>query len=374
MSKVWLTASRIPSPARISTDFGHWLLKLQPSRTRHALFRASSGSPHLCRVLLRTATASPSDTQALRRWSVPLPHVLQHASASTFASNRDLSTSQLTNHGRYQPWLLRAQERRSPVASTSNVGGTAAAGKRRMPLRCGLQGTQLKEWNSYNGGWSSSARLDDQDDGALGIRHAPDLHQDTANSIAERCFHTNETYLISELPDGWTNTYLEHSKHTVSVSLNFWLCLHALTSGHAFGVLSLGVLTLSRLSLGHTDPFGAAPWALIPLFLSRMGLAPPLALSLAWASRPLFLLLSRGPCVPSLCACGPCTPPPPPFSRGLCSHIRALHSWCRTTFSWPLSRSWHPLHAQKASCVCLTWVSLSICVMGVKMTVWVSKL
>ena len=133
MSKVWLTASRIPSPARISTDFGHWLLKLQPSRTRHALFRASSGSPHLCRVLLRTATANPSDTQALRPWSVPLPHVLQHASTSTFASSRDLSTSQRTNHGQHQPSLLRAQEGRSPVTSTSNVGGTAAAGKRRMP-------------------------------------------------------------------------------------------------------------------------------------------------------------------------------------------------------------------------------------------------
>ena len=39
-------------------------------------------------------------------------------------------------------------------------------------------------------------------------------------------------------------------------------------------------------SLGHTDPSGAAPWALIPLFLSRVGLAPPLSPSLAWALRP----------------------------------------------------------------------------------------
>ena len=28
-------------------DFGHWLLKLQPSQTRHALFRASPVSPHM---------------------------------------------------------------------------------------------------------------------------------------------------------------------------------------------------------------------------------------------------------------------------------------------------------------------------------------
>ena len=90
-------------------------------------------------------------------------------------------------------------------------------------------------------------------------------------------------------------------------------------------------------SLGHTDPSGAAPWALIPLFLSRVGLAPPLSPSLAWALRPppplsLSLSLSLS------CRCGPCAP----FSRWLCSHIRALHSWCCTTFSWPLSRSWHP--------------------------------
>ena len=77
------------SLARILADFGHWLLKLQPSRTRRALFRTSPGSPHWCRVLLRTAIASPSDTQALRRWSAPLPHVLQHASTPTCASNRD---------------------------------------------------------------------------------------------------------------------------------------------------------------------------------------------------------------------------------------------------------------------------------------------
>ena len=88
------------------------------------------GSPHWCRALLRAATASPNDTLALRRWSVPPPHVLQHASTSTFSSNRDLSTSQRTNHGRHQPPLLRVQERRSPVTSTSNVGGTAVAGKR----------------------------------------------------------------------------------------------------------------------------------------------------------------------------------------------------------------------------------------------------
>ena len=75
---------------------------------------------------------------------------------------------------------------------------------------------------------------------------------------------------------------------------------------------------------------------------SLVGLAPPLSPSLAWALRPppsLSLSLS--------CACGPCAP---------CSHIRALHSWCRASFSWRLSRSWHPPHAQKASCVCLTGV------------------
>ena len=60
-----------------------------------------------------------------------------------------------------------------------------------------------------------------------------------------------------------------------------------------------GVLTLSRPSLGHIDPSGAAPWALIPLFLSRVGLAPPLSFS---------LYLS--------CTCGPCAPPPPPSHVG----------------------------------------------------------
>ena len=41
------------------------------------------------------------------------------------------------------------------------------------------------------------------------------------------------------------------------------------------------MLTFSRPSLGHTDPSGVAPWALIPLFLSRVGLAPPLSFSLS---------------------------------------------------------------------------------------------
>ena len=67
-----------------------------------------------------------------------------------------------------------------------------------MPLRRGLQGTQLQEWSSDNGRRSRSARLADQDDGALGVRREPDLHKDTANNIAERCFHTDETRLISE--------------------------------------------------------------------------------------------------------------------------------------------------------------------------------
>ena len=109
--------------------------------------------------------------------------------------------------------------------------------------------------------------------------------------------------------------------------------MHSLT-GMRWVSYPWGVLTLSRSSLGHTDPSGEAPWALIPLFLSRVGLAPPLALSLAWASRPLFLLLSRGPCAPSLSLSLARAGLAPPFSRGLCSHIRALHSWCRTTFSW----------------------------------------
>ena len=112
--------------------------------------------------------------------------------------DRSLSTSQRTDHGRRQPSLLQVQERRSPVASTSNVGGAAVTGKRRMPLRRGLQGTQLQEWSSDNGRRGRSARLADQDDGALGVRRVPDLHKDTANNIAERCFHTDETRLISE--------------------------------------------------------------------------------------------------------------------------------------------------------------------------------
>ena len=52
------------------------------------------------------------------------------------------------------------------------------------------------------------------------------------------------------------------------------------------------MLSLSRPSLGHTDPSGAAPSALIPLFLSRVGLAPPLSFSLylscVRALRPLL--------------------------------------------------------------------------------------
>ena len=126
------------------------------------------------------------ERQRLQCTSVPCP------------PDRSLSTSQRTYHGRRQPSLLQVQERRSPVVSTSNVGGATVAGKRRMPLCRGLQGTQLQEWSSDNGCRSRSTRLADQDDGALGGRRVRDLHKDTANNIAERCFHTDETRLISE--------------------------------------------------------------------------------------------------------------------------------------------------------------------------------
>ena len=101
-----------------------------------------------------------------------------------------------------------------------------------------------------------------------------------------------------------------------------------------------GVLTLSRPSLGHTDPSDAAPWALIPLFLSlsRGPRAPSLFLSLS-------LLRVRALRPPSHVGSAP--------TSVLCT------SWCRITFSWPLSRSWHPPHAPKASCVCLSLIGVS---------------
>ena len=109
----------------------------------------------------------------------------------------------------------------------------------------------------------------------------------------------------------------------------------------------IGVLTLSRPSLGHTDPSGAALWALIPLFLSRVGLAP------------LFLLLSRGTCAPlsfsfSLVRAGLAPP----------SHVgSAPSSVLCTAGAVPLSpgRSLArdiPRMPKKASCVCLIQVSL----------------
>ena len=67
-----------------------------------------------------------------------------------------------------------------------------------------------------------------------------------------------------------------------------------------------GVLTLSRPPLGHTDPSGAAPWALIALFLSRVGLAPPLSFSLS-----LSISLAHAGLVP---------PPPPLLTWALLPH------------------------------------------------------
>ena len=83
-------------------------------------------------------------------------------------------------------------------------------------------------------------------------------------------------------------------------------------SGNVLGVLSLGCsLFHGILSVTLTDLMQHR--GLWSHFLSRVGLAPPLALSLVWASRPLFLLLLRGHCDPlslSLsCTCGPCAPP-----------------------------------------------------------------
>ena len=108
------------------------------------------------------------------------------------------------------------------------------------------------------------------------------------------------------------------------------------------------MLTLSRPSLGHTDPSGAAPWALIPLFLS-----------LAWAQRPLSLSLSI-----SLARAGLA----PPFSRGLCSHIRALHKLVPHHFLLAALSLVTPPACPK-SLLCLSqshWsFFLYICVMGV---------
>ena len=120
-----------------------------------------------------------------------------------------------------------------------------------------------------------------------------------------------------------------------------------------------GVLTLSRPSLGHTDPSGAAPWAVIPLFLSRVGPAPPLALSLAWASRPLFLLLSwalRPPLSLSLARAGLAPPPP--------SHVgSAPTSMLCTAGAVPLSPG-HSLARDTPACpkslLCLSDLSFLI--------------
>ena len=119
---------------------------------------------------------------------------------------------------------------------------------------------------------------------ACGEYSFPSVHQDH--------FHTTPQFLSVILV-------------SLSLLVNQPIPLH---SGGGGG----GVLTLSRPSLGHTDPSGAAPWALIPLFLSRVGLAPALALSLAWASRPLFL---------SLAALSLVTPPHAQKCVGVCGCV-----------------------------------------------------
>ena len=163
-------------------------------------------------------------------------------------------------------------------------------------------------------------------------------------------------YLFSHPPTPLDNTCLSSLFPCLSWSINQYHYIR-------------GVLTLSQPSLGDTDPSGAAPWALIPLFLSRVGLAPPLALSLAWASRPLFLLLSCGPCAPSLSLsfvrAG--LAPPPPFHVG-----SAPTSVLCTSGAVPLSpgrslaRDTPRMPKKPLGSVCLTGVSLSMCVMGVK--------
>ena len=100
-----------------------------------------------------------------------------------------------------------------------------------------------------------------------------------------------------------------------------------------------------------------------PTLLSRVGLAPPLALSLAWASRTLFLLLSRGPCAPSLFLLRV------QALRPLLTSALLPHSCFAQLVPYHFLLAAlllvTPPHAQKASCVCLTGVSLSMCVMGV---------
>ena len=110
------------------------------------------------------------------------------------------------------------------------------------------------------------------------------------------------------------------------------------------------MLTLSRPSLDHTDPSGAAPWALIPLFLS-----------LAWASRPLSLSLSI-----SLARAGLAPPlltwallPHPCFAQAGAASLSPGRSLARDTPRMPQK----PLVSVSVS---LEFLSLYICVMGVK--------
>ena len=58
----------------------------------------------------------------------------------------------------------------------------------------------------------------------------------------------------------------------------------------------------------------------------------------------------------------------PPSHVGSAPTSVLCTSWCRITFSWPLSRSWHPRMPQKplvSVSVSLEFLSLYICVMGV---------
>ena len=170
MSKVWLTASRIPSPARISADFGHWLLKLQPSRTRQAPsehpWGALTGAVHfyaqqpLAPATRRLYAVGQCHYHMLcsMHWCRPLPatEIYQRGSAPTMAG---------TNH----PFLSTRTAKPHHEHIYINVGGTAVAGKRRVPLLCGPQGAQHQELSSHNGRWSRNARLADQGDWTLGI-------------------------------------------------------------------------------------------------------------------------------------------------------------------------------------------------------------